>query len=122
PSVFSGVGQDVFDVFVGVEGDVYRNERFRLTPSLSLHYITADTDSILETGGLAPLSVVGFEEDAFFAELDLKAEYAVTRNFLINGSIGYTHNFMDSDRTITATFAGGGGTPFAVTAPGLGED
>ncbi len=118
-SSFSGVDNNVWDVFVEVRGDVYTNDRFTLTPSLGLHYINSEVDTILETGGLAPLTVSGMEEDALFAELDLTAKYAVTRDFHVFGSIGYTHNFMDSDRSVSASF---GGLPFTVTSPGLAED
>jgi subtilase-type serine protease len=118
---FSGGDTDVWDFHVGVQGDVYKTDRFRLTPSLSIHYIDADTDSIKETGGLLPLSVRGMSEDALLAEIELRAEYAVTSNFLINGSIGYTHNFSDADRDVNARFRAGGNS-FTVNAPGLGED
>jgi hypothetical protein len=40
---------------------------------------------------------------------------------LLTGSMGYAHNFMDSDRKVSATFINGG-SPFSVMAPGLGND
>ena len=120
-NAFSGVDQNVIDLWAGVSGDVYRNDKLRLTPSLGLHYLKADTDTIIETGSASALTVLGFDEDAFLAEFDFTAEYAVTNNFLVLGSVGYTYNFMDSDRTLTSAF-GGVGTPFSVLSPGMGDD
>ena len=54
-------------------------------------------------------------------ELELELEYEVTSSFFVNGSIGYTHNFMDSDRNVSANFVRGG-APFTVVAPGMGDD
>ncbi|MFD2257665.1 autotransporter-associated beta strand repeat-containing protein [Luteolibacter algae] len=116
---FSGVDSDVFDIFAGIEGDAYSDEKLRVSPFLQLHYVTAETDSVNSTGNAAALFVNSLDDDAFFAELGVKAEYQVNRQFSVNGNISYTHNFMDSDRNITARL---GGTQFAVTAPGLGED
>lgn len=112
---------DVIDYFITVKGDAYKNDKFRLTPSLGIHYIDSDVDSFTEKGGLLPLSVRGMSEDALLAELELRAEYAVTSNFLINGTVGYTHNFSDADRSVSSSFIAGG-SPFTVNAPGLGED
>ena len=120
-ALFNGVGQDVFDIYTEVRGDVYHNNRLRITPSLGLHYITSDTDSILEVGSGTALAVRGMDEDAFLAELELELEYEVTSSFFVNGSIGYTHNFMDSDRNVSANFVRGG-APFTVVAPGMGDD
>ena len=120
-NTFGGVDSDVFDLWAGVRGDVYSNDKLRLTPSLELHYISSETDAINEIGGASALTVPGFDEDALILEIDFTAEYEVVENVLLLGSVGYAHNFMDAERRIAAAF-GGVGTPFSVVAPGMGED
>jgi outer membrane autotransporter protein len=110
---------DVFDVHFGIEGDAYRAENFRLSPYMQLHYITADTAGFTESGNGSALLVRGMDEDALFAQIGVKAEYQVTSRFSVNGNVGYTHNFMDSDRQVSAAL---GGAAFTVNSPGLGED
>lgn len=110
---------DVFDVHFGIEGDAYSTENFRLSPFLQVHYITADTDGFSESGNGSALLVDGMDDDAFFAEIGLKAQYQVSTKFSVNGHVGYTHNFMDSDREVSAAL---GGAAFTVNSPGLGED
>ena len=118
---FDGGDTSVFDIFTSVQGDVYKTEKLRLSPSFGLHYLTADTDSIKESGLGTALNVDSMSEDALLAELDLKLEYKVNSKVLVYGSVGYTHNFLDSEREVSASFIQGG-SPFSVTAPGLGED
>lgn len=117
-----GADSDVFDIHLGIEGDAYSNDKVRVSPFAQLHYVTAETDSIRENGlpgNPAALLVNGLDEDAFFAQFGVKAEYQVNNKFSLNGNLSYTHNFMDSDRTVSATL---GGAQFAVNAPGLGEN
>ena len=61
------------------------------------------------------------DEDALLAEIALNAEYQATTNVTLLGSLGYTHNFMDSERMVTANFIHGS-TPFNVIATGMGQD
>lgn len=117
---FSGVESDALDIWAAIQGDVWQTDKLRLSPSLGLHYIQADADSIVESGAGTSLTVRGQDEEALLAELELKLEYQAASNFLVLGSVGYTHNFMDADRDLTASF-NAGGTPFTVTAPGLGD-
>jgi hypothetical protein len=114
---------DVLDYYIQVQGDAYKNDRFRVTPSLGLHYIDADVDGFDEEGVFpgTGLNIDGMQDDALLAELEVKFEYAVTSKFLVNGSVGYTHNFSGSERDVDAAFQLGGGG-FSVTAPGLGDD
>lgn len=117
-----GADSDVFDIHLGIEGDAYSDDKVRISPFLQFHYVTADTDSIRENGPAgnpAALLVNSLDDDAFFAEIGVKAEYQVSNQFSINGNLSYTHNFLDSDRTVSAVM---GGTPFSVSAPGLGEN
>ena len=117
---FDGGDTDALDIYASVEGDVWKNDKFRITPSLGLHYIQAETDSIEESGSLLGLDVDSQDEDALLAEIDVKFEYKVLENVVLLGTVGYTYNFMDSDRDVDASFQAGGGN-FRVTAPGLGE-
>ena len=118
---FDGGDTSVWDIFASLQGDVYKTDKFRLTPSLGLHYLVADTDSIEESGIGPALGVDSMDEDALLAELDLKFEYKVNSKFVAYGSVGYTHNFLDSEREVDAVFLGGG-SPFSVVAPGLGDN
>ena len=118
---FSGVGSNVFDVFASVKGDVYKNDKLRLSPALSLHYLTSSVDSINETAAGTALSVGSMDEDALLAEIDLNLEYKVAPSVRLLGNIGYTHNFIDSNRGVSASFVNGG-SAFSVTAPGMGQD
>jgi outer membrane autotransporter protein len=120
-SVDFETNSDVLDYYIQVQGDAYKNDRFRITPSLGVHYIDADVDGFSEDGSPLGLNVDSIADDALLAELDIKFEYAVTSNFLINGSVGYTHNFSGSERDIDADFQLSG-TGFGVTAAGLGDD
>lgn len=119
PANFSGVNTDVFDVHLAIEGDAYSDDKIRVTPFLGVHYVTSETDSFNETGPLAALAVGAQDEDAFFTELGVKAEYQFNNQLSFNGNLSYTHNFSDSDRKVNANL---GGTAFAVSSPGLGED
>jgi outer membrane autotransporter protein len=118
---FEDVDNDVLDIFASVQGDVYKTDKLRLSPMLGVHYLKSEVDSITETGVGTALAVDGMDEEALLAEISLNLEYKATSNVTLLGNVGYTHNFMDADRTVGASFMGGG-TPFSVRAPGLGED
>lgn len=120
-SRFDGVDGESLDIYVEIQGDVYKTDRFRLTPSFGLHYIDSQVDGFTETGGVLPLTVMSMDNEALLAELELRAEYKVTDRFLVHGSVGYTHNFMDTDRDVDAKFVSGS-TPFSVRANGFSED
>ncbi|MEP5507816.1 MAG: autotransporter outer membrane beta-barrel domain-containing protein, partial [Luteolibacter sp.] len=121
PYNFGGVDANAWDVFVEVQMDVYKSDRLTLTPTFGIHYVNSDVDGFTETGGTLPLSVRSMSDEALLAEIELRAEYMVTDKFFVNGTVGYSHNFMDSDRTVNANFVGGG-TPFSVRANGFSED
>lgn len=110
---------DVFDLHFGIEGDAFSRENFRLTPFVQLHYITADTDGFSESGNGSALLVDAMDDDAFFAEIGVKAAYQVSSKFSVNGHLGYIHNLLDSERQVSAAL---GGAAFTVNSPGLGED
>jgi autotransporter-associated beta strand protein len=120
-ATFNGGDTSVFHVFTSVKGDLYKTEKLRLSPSFGLHYLNAKTDSILENGIGTALNVDGMRNEALLAEWDFKVEYKVVPNFLLTGSVGYTHNFVDAGRDVSASFVAGG-SPFNVTAPGLGNN
>jgi hypothetical protein len=115
---FDDVGSDVFDIHVGLEGDAYAANDFRVTPFVGFHYIYSDTEAFTETG-LGGLSVHAHDYDAFFSEIGVKTEYQLTKQVSLNGNLSYTHNLSGSDKNIGASL---GGTPFAVASPGLGND
>ena len=118
---FNNVDSNVFDLFASVQGDVYNKNKLRLSPMLSLHYITSDVDSFTESGSGTALRVGSMNEEALPAEISLNARYDATDRLALLGNIGYTHNFMDSDRGVNARFVNGG-TPFSVYSPGMGQD
>ena len=116
---FSGVDSDVFDTHLAIEGDAYSNDKLRVTPFLGLHYVNSDTDAFNESGTVSALLINAQDDDAFFTQIGVKSEYQVNNQFSVNANVSYTHNFSDSERQVNAKL---GGTPFAVSAPGLGED
>ena len=118
---FDGGDTAVFDLFASVQGDAYNKGKLRLTPLLSLHYLQANADAITETGTGTALAVGAMNEDALLAEVALNAQYQVTANFGLLGSLGYTHNFIDPSHQVNAGFIYGH-TPFSVISPGMGED
>lgn len=120
-SQFRGVDGESLDIFVEAQTDVYQSNKFRLTTTFGLHYIDTQVDGFTETGGLLPMTIDSMDNEALLAELELHAEYKVTERFLVNGSIGYTHNFIDGGRTVDAQFVGGA-TPFSVDSNGLSDD
>ncbi|MEI6655516.1 MAG: autotransporter domain-containing protein, partial [Verrucomicrobiota bacterium] len=118
---FDGGDTDVFDVFASVRADVYKTDKLRLSPMLSVHYLQANVDAVNESGPITALAVNAMDQDALFAEISLNAEYRMSNSLTWFGSIGYTHNFMDAERLVSAKFIYGN-TPFSVIAPGLGQD
>ncbi len=119
-TTFNGGDTSVFHVFTSMKGDLYKTEKLRFSPSFGLHYLNAETDSIAESGAGTALNVDGMRNEALLAEWDFNLEYKVVSNFLLTGSVGYTHNFVDAERDVSASFVAGG-SPFNVTAPGLGN-
>ena len=118
---FDGGDTDVFDIFASVRGDIYKTDKLRLSPMVSVHYLNSSVDSIRESGGGTALDVDSMDENAVLAEITFNAEYKVSSNITLLGNVGYTHNFSDSSREVSANFISGG-SPFSVNAPGLGED
>jgi len=118
---FSGGDTDVYDIFADVRGDVYNKDKLRITPMLSVHYLTANASSIIESGTAAALAVGSMNEDALLTEISLNAEYKAASNITLLANIGYTHNFIDPERQVDAAFILGR-TPFSVIAPGMGQD
>ena len=115
---FDDVGSDVLDLHLGIEGDAYSAGKLRVTPFAGLHYISSSTDGFTETG-LGALTVAAHDYDAFFSEIGVKAEYQYDEKTSLNANISYTRNLSGSDKNIGASL---GGTPFAVSSPGLGDD
>lgn len=118
PVTFDDVGSDVYDIHVAIEGDVYATDKIRVTPFLGLHYIQSETEAFTETGPSA-LVVDAHDYDALFTEIGIKSEYQLSQQFSVNGNLSYTYNHSGSDKNIGASL---GGTPFAVSSPGLGKD
>jgi len=118
---FDGGDTNVYDVFASVRGDVYNKDKLRLTPMLSVHYLDAKVGSINESGTGTALAVGSMSDDALLTEISLNAEYKATTTLTLLGNIGYTHNFLDVSRQVSASFIYGR-TPFSVIAPGMGED
>lgn len=118
PVTFGNVASEVYDIHLGIEGDAYSAEKVRVSPFLGFHYISSNTDAFNETG-FGALSVDAQSEDAFFSEIGIKAEYDLNQQLSLNGNISYTNNLSNTDKNVGASL---GGTPFAVSSPGLGND
>ncbi len=115
---FDDVGSDVLDIHAAIEGDAYSTDKIRVTPFLGFHYINSKTEAFTETG-LGALTVAAHDYDAFFTEIGVKSEYQLNEKISLNGNLSFTHNLSGSDKNIGASL---GGTPFAVSSPGLGDD
>ena len=114
---------DAFQLGVGVDYEVYEQNGLRVVPGIGLRYITASTDGFTESGGADALHVGGLDEDQLLLDLALRLYYQeVGQPYAFHGEIGWQNDFSDASRDVSATLANGGGIPFSVEAPGLGED
>ncbi|MDB6077291.1 MAG: hypothetical protein JWO82_1038, partial [Akkermansiaceae bacterium] len=126
---FSGVDTDAVDVFLGIDAVAWKNERFRLIPSLGLSYTTASTDGFRELGrrgdgGPLTLTVDDSHRDALAGELSLTAQADLTRALMVDGVIGGNLDLNHDPERITATFNGvnGGSRPLAARGTPLSDE
>jgi len=119
----SSFDADAFQLGVGVDYEVYEQNGLRVVPGIGLRYIDASTDGFTESGGADALHVGGLNEDQLLLDLALRLYYQEAgQPYAFHGEIGWQHDFSDASRDVSAILANGGGVPFSVEAPGLGED
>ncbi len=119
----AGFTSDVFEFGIGTGYTVVDTGDFRMTPKISLDYLNADVDRIAEFGGPGALLVGPQSAEMLLLELGVEFVYAPQMQpWGIAGELGWQHDFKDASRPVSAAFGGGGGAPFTVIAPGLGED
>jgi hypothetical protein len=123
---FSDVASDSLELFVGVDGIIYHNDRFRLSPSFGLRAATGSMDSFAESTGSAPGSPLALAVDqdhynSVLAELSLLAEAELTTELTVWGQLGGSAGIGDDPHALTAHFVKGS-RPFTATAEGLAND
>lgn len=123
---FDNVDSDSLELFIGVEGAIYQNDRFRLIPSLGLRYATGAMDSFTESTGNHPgapiaLAVNQNHYDSTLAEIGLLAEADLTRNLTLWGQLGASAGIGDNPHDLSGHFAKGSRTMHTETY-GLSND
>jgi hypothetical protein len=123
---FDDVDNDALELFMGVEGVIYQNDRFRLMPSANLRCGIGSTDSFTETTGMTPGSPIALavdrnHYDSALAEFAILAEADLTHNLTLWGQLGASTGLGQNPQTITARFATGS-RPMQAEADGLSND
>jgi hypothetical protein len=123
---FDDVDNDALELFMGVEGVIYQNDRFRLMPSANLRCGIGSTDSFTETTGMTPGSPIALavdrnHYDSALAEFAILAEAAITHDLTLWGQLGASTGLGKNPQAITARFATGS-RPMQAEADGLSND
>lgn len=111
-----------FEFGLGASYLAFQRDGFSLSPATGLRYVNGSMDSISETGGIGALEVDAFDATSVLFDLGLQMAFVPTQNdkFGFTGYLGWQHDFSETERDVSAAFAGG--ESFSVTAPGLGAD
>ena len=123
---FDDVDNDALELFMGVEGVIYQNDRFRLMPSANLRCGIGSTDSFTETTGMTPGSPIALavdrnHYDSALAEFGILAEADLTHNLTLWGQLGASTGLGQNPQAITARFATGS-RPMQAEVDGLSND
>ncbi len=122
---FSDADADAFDAFVRIDSVVWRNETFRLTPSLGLSYSSAASDAFRELQGGAgsgiALAVDGAGRDSLAAQLGLAAEADLNRFVTLDGETGVQMAINEETERISGRFVSGSRPMSAILSP-LSDD
>ena len=123
---FDDVVSDALELFIGVEGVIYQNDRFRLMPSANLRCGIGSTDSFTESTGMTPGSPIALavdrnHYDSALAEFGILAEADITRNLTLWGQLGASAGLGQNPQAITARFATGN-RQMQAGAEGLSND
>lgn len=126
PVGFSNATADSLELFVGIDGVLYHNDRFRLIPAFAVRGASGSLDSFSESSGAAPgspiaLAVSRNNYNSVLADLSLRAEASVTNKLAVWGQIGATSGIGDDPQVLTARFVKGS-RPFQASADGLSND
>ncbi len=110
---FSDADSDAFEIFATMEGRLYQTERFRLTPSVGLHFTSGSVDSFSEFTATGPGSPIALQvgsnnHQSGLAEFSLLAEADITSQLLVQGNIGINARLGDDGYTLNARFTSGG--------------
>jgi hypothetical protein len=112
---FDDVASDSLELYLGLEGVIYQNDRFRLIPSLGLRYATGSMDSFTESTGRTPGSPIALEVnqenyESALAEFALLAEVDLTRELSLWGQLGASAGIGQDPYSISGNFAKGSRT------------
>jgi opacity protein-like surface antigen len=123
---FDDLDCDSLELYIGVEGVIYQNDRFRLIPSLGLHYATGSMDSFTETTGVPAGSPIALEVnhenyDSALAEFSLLAEVDATNNLTLWAQLGASAGIGQDPYSTSGNFVKGSRT-LRAEADGLSND
>lgn len=118
------ISSDALELAVGVSTVSYDKAGFRVLPNATLRYLTGKVDRFTESGPGVNLHVGSQDIDSLLLDLGVDFEYEIHRQVTLTGSLGYLHDFQDSDNRVSGEFAatGAGATPFEVSAPGVEDE
>jgi len=124
---YSNVDSDSLELFLGVEGVAWHNDRIRIMPSAGIRYVTDSMNKFAEATGAAPgspiaLNVERTNHDALLFEMGLCTEIDLTHRLTAWGQIGLDAGMNgDNPRSIDAAFVQGSRLMRA-QSEGLGDD
>lgn len=118
---FTDVDTDTLDIFVGLDGVAWKNDRFRVIPGIGLEYRNTSTEAFREfsgsTSGPISLAVDGASRDSLVTDFNLAAEADVTRALMLDGRLGFNLELNEDAERISARFIGGSRPMSALTTP-----
>lgn len=123
---FDDVGVGAFDLFVGVDSVVWKQDVLTLIPSAGLRYAMTKMSSFGETTGGFPGSLIALNvgrdrHEALLLELGMLGRVEVSEVLALWAEGGFNIGLLDNDRVLAARFAQGERTMRA-RAAGLDDD
>ena len=121
-SPFSDVDADAFDAFIGIDSVVWRNETFRISPSMGLVFSSASSDAFREAGASGAgdpiaLAVDGAGRDSLAAQFGISAVAEVNRLITLDGETGVQMAIGEETERISGRFAAGSSPMAAILTP-----
>lgn len=114
---------DAFQIGMGVDFEAYQDDCWTILPGTGLRYIDASTDGFTEHGGPDALKVDSMDQNLLLLETAVRFIYQqVGQPWALDGSVGWQHDFSDSDRDVDAALKSDPFNTFSVESPGLGDD
>jgi fibronectin-binding autotransporter adhesin len=97
-----------------------------VTPTIGILYDRVMFDSFTETGSLTPLSVNSHDADSFRsrAGITLSKGMQMGMTLVVDPyvQLGWQHEYLDQNSSVSARFASGAGGAFTTSGPGVGSD